>query len=72
MQEVDENLNFLLGKLSLLSQEFNRIKSGLGSTLDEIRSSFQKVQDKIKDKGPGPHNISSNEIADVTPSESFK
>ncbi|KAH1016890.1 hypothetical protein HUJ04_008049 [Dendroctonus ponderosae] len=68
MQEVDENLNFLLGKLSLLSQEFNRIKSGLGSTLDEIRSSFQKVQDKIKDKGPGPHNISSNEIVDVTPS----
>lgn len=67
MAEVDENLNFLLGKLSLLSQEFNRIKSGLGSTLDEIRSSFQKVQDKIKDKGPGPHKISSNEINDSAP-----
>lgn len=65
MSEVDENLNFLLGKLSLLSQEFNRIKSGLGSTLDEIRSSFQKVQDKIKDKGPGPHKISSNEILEA-------
>lgn len=64
MTEVDENLNFLLGKLSLLSQEFNRIKSGLGSTLDEIRSSFQKVQEKIKDKGPGPHKIASNEILD--------
>ncbi|KAL1494483.1 hypothetical protein ABEB36_010075 [Hypothenemus hampei] len=67
MTEVDENLNFLLGKLSLLSQEFNRIKSGLGSTLDEIRSSFQKVQEKIKDKGPGPHKISSNEILDDLP-----
>ncbi|CAG9773133.1 unnamed protein product [Ceutorhynchus assimilis] len=62
MSEVDENLNFLLGKLSLLSQEFNRIKSGLGTTLDEIRTSFQKVQNKIKDQGPGPHKISSNEI----------
>ncbi|XP_066252952.1 putative leucine-rich repeat-containing protein DDB_G0290503 [Euwallacea similis] len=67
MTEVDENLNFLLGKLSLLSQEFNRIKSGLGSTLDEIRSSFQKVQEKIKDKGPGPHKISSNEVLDSSP-----
>ncbi|XP_066140567.1 putative leucine-rich repeat-containing protein DDB_G0290503 [Euwallacea fornicatus] len=67
MTEVDENLNFLLGKLSLLSQEFNRIKSGLGSTLDEIRSSFQKVQEKIKDRGPGPHKISSNEVLDSSP-----
>lgn len=64
MNEVDENLNYLVGKLSLLSQEFNRIKSGLGSTLDEIRSSFQNVQDKIKDKGPGPHTISANEVFD--------
>lgn len=62
MTEVDENLNFLLGKLGLLSQEFNSIKSGLGTTLDEIRSTFQTVQTKIKDKGPGPHKISSNEI----------
>jgi len=69
MTEVDENLNFLLGKLSLLSQEFNRIKSGLGSTLDEIRSSFQKVQEKIKDKGPGPHKIASNEILDSPTSQ---
>lgn len=69
MTEVDENLNFLLGKLSLLSQEFNRIKSGLGSTLDEIRSSFQKVQEKIKDKGPGPHKIASNEILDSPASQ---
>ncbi|KAF7266614.1 uncharacterized protein LOC143206812 [Rhynchophorus ferrugineus] len=64
MSEVEENLNFLLGKLSLLSHEFNSIKSGLGSTLDEIRSTFQSVQTKIKDKGPGPHKISSNEIVE--------
>ncbi|XP_050300192.1 structural maintenance of chromosomes protein 4 [Anthonomus grandis grandis] len=69
IEELDGNLNFLVGKLSLVSQEFNRIKSGLGSTLDEIRSSFQKVQEGIKkDRGPGPHKISSNEILDVPPS----
>lgn len=57
MSEVDENLNYLLGRLSLVTQEFNQIKTGLGSALDQIRSSFQTVQDKIKDVGPGPHPI---------------
>lgn len=47
MQEVDANLNYLLGRLSLVTQEFNQIKSGLGSALDNIRSSFQIVQNKI-------------------------
>lgn len=57
MTEVDENLNYLLGRLSLVTQEFNQIKTGLGTALDNIRSSFQTVQDKIKDSGPGPHKI---------------
>lgn len=57
MAEVDENLNYLLGRLSLVTQEFNQIKSGLGTALDNIRSSFQTVQDKLKDGGPGPHKI---------------
>lgn len=57
MSEVDENLNYLLGRLSLVTQEFNQIKTGLGTALDNIRSSFQTVQDKIKDSGPGPHKI---------------
>lgn len=48
MQEVDNNLNFLLGRLSLVTHEFNQIKTGLGSALDNIRSSFMIVQDKIK------------------------
>lgn len=55
--EVDENLNYLLGKLSLVTHEFNQIKSGLGKALDEMRSTYKTVKDKIADQGPGPHKI---------------
>ncbi|CAG2056544.1 unnamed protein product [Timema podura] len=55
--EVDDNLNFLLGKLSLVTQEFNDIKSGLAAALDNIRGSFLSVQNKIKEVGPGPNPI---------------
>lgn len=65
MSEVDENLNYLLGRLSLVTQEFNQIKSGLGKALDEIRESFLAVQKKVKDAGPGPHKIASNEVDDA-------
>jgi len=62
MQEVDSNLNYLLGRLSLVTQEFNQIKFGLGEALDNIRSSFMTVQDKVKQNaGPGPHNIPEDE-----------
>lgn len=63
ISEVEDNLNYLLGRLSLVTQEFNQIKSGLGKALDEIRDSFNAVQDKIKEnKGPGPHQIDSGEM----------
>lgn len=57
MVEVDENMNYLLGRLSLVSQEFNEIRTGLGKALDAVRSSFKEVQNKLKDHGPGPHEI---------------
>lgn len=57
MSEVDENLNYLLGRLSLVTQEFNQIKEGLGTALDKIKESFLEVQEKIKNKGPGPYPI---------------
>lgn len=56
MAEVDSNLNYLLGRLSLVTQEFNQIKHGLGSALDNIRSSFQLVQNQIQGK-PVLHHI---------------
>lgn len=61
MEEVDENLNYLLGRLSLVTQEFNQIKTGLGTALDNIKASFKEVQDKTNDlRHPGPHPIPEN------------
>ena len=65
MSEVDENLNYLLGRLSLVTQEFNQIKTGLGQALDNIRKSFHTVQDKVKDSSPGPNPIEEEESATV-------
>lgn len=61
MSEVDDNLNYLLGRLSLVTQEFSQIKDGLGKALDNIRSSFHTVQEKVHDVGPGPNPISDEE-----------
>ncbi|XP_022917117.2 putative leucine-rich repeat-containing protein DDB_G0290503 [Onthophagus taurus] len=55
--ELDGNLNYLLGRLSLVTQDFSMVKKGLGQALSEIRASFQEVQEKVKDNGPGPHKI---------------
>ncbi|XP_072944743.1 uncharacterized protein [Epargyreus clarus] len=55
MLEVDDNLNYLLGRLSLVTQEFAQIKVGLGDILEKAKSSLHEVQEKIEDKGPGPH-----------------
>nr|CAH7742483.1 unnamed protein product [Callosobruchus chinensis] len=65
MKEVDENLNFLLNRLSLVTHEFNQIKTGLGKALDQIRENFKSVQDKVKDHAPGKHKIASNEIVET-------
>lgn len=59
MTEVDENLNYLLGRLSLVTQEFKEIKVGLGEALESIRVGLQTVQDNKEavDLGPGPNPI---------------
>lgn len=62
MAEVDENLNYLLGRLSLVTQDFSQIKSGLTRALDDIRSSFMAVQKKITTVG-GRNPITSEEAA---------
>lgn len=61
MSEVDKNLNYLLGRLSLVTQEFNQIKTGLGAALDNIKASFKEVQEKANDlRHPGPYPIPEN------------
>lgn len=48
MAEVDDNLNYLLGRLSLVTQEFGQIKTGLSSALESIRNSFKAVQEQVQ------------------------
>lgn len=50
MSEVDDNLNYLLGRLSLVTQEFGQIKTGLGEALEHAKAGLSTVQDKLKGK----------------------
>ncbi|EDV31058.1 uncharacterized protein Dana_GF14732 [Drosophila ananassae] len=59
MIDMDGNLNFLLGKLSLMSGEFAKIKIGLADSLENLRNSFHDLHERMP-TGPGPHNIDKN------------
>uniref|UniRef100_A0A6P4E271 Uncharacterized protein LOC108039536 n=1 Tax=Drosophila rhopaloa TaxID=1041015 RepID=A0A6P4E271_DRORH len=59
MIAMDENLNFLLGKLSLMSSEFANIKRGLAESLEDLRNSFHDIHERMP-TGPGPHNTDKN------------
>ncbi|XP_072157127.1 uncharacterized protein [Bemisia tabaci] len=56
MSEVSDDLNYLLGRLSLVTQEFNQIKTGLGVALDQMKSTFATIQNN-NDPNPGPKPI---------------
>lgn len=66
MAEVDENLNYLLGRLSLVTQEFREIKIGLGEALESIRVGLQMVQGNktAVDTGPGPNPIDEEPLSE--------
>lgn len=48
MAEVDDNLNYLLGRLSLVTQEFMQIKTGLGDALEKAKTSFHNVKAELE------------------------
>lgn len=66
MSEVDENLNYLLGRLSLVTQEFKEIKIGLGEALENIRVGLQTVRGNktTVDLGPGPNPIDEEPLSE--------
>lgn len=67
MSEVHENLNYLLGRLSLVTQEFKEIKVGLGEALENIRIGLETVQGNKKnvDLGPGPNPIDEEPLSEI-------
>ncbi|KAJ0174514.1 hypothetical protein K1T71_009622 [Dendrolimus kikuchii] len=60
--ELGSNLNYALGRLSLVSQEFGQISSGLADVLGSLKGEILNVKTKLEehdvaDPGPGPHVI---------------
>lgn len=69
MGEVDDNLNYLLGRMSLVVQEFNMIKTGLGDALVSLKDSFTELTDNEIEKKPDlPETTGDNDINNNTAS----
>ncbi|XP_023170875.2 uncharacterized protein LOC111599450 [Drosophila hydei] len=65
MIDMDDNLNYLLGKLSLMSSEFANIKKGLADSLMDLRNSFQLIHERMPNSSD-PQNIEKNKyLTDV-------
>lgn len=47
IEQMNENVNYLIGRLSVMNQEFGSIKLGLGESLDDLRKTFSALQGKM-------------------------
>lgn len=45
MVDVDSNLNYMLGQLSLVVQEFNQVKTGLSAAMTGLESDLEEIQE---------------------------
>jgi hypothetical protein len=68
VNEVDDHLNFLLGRLSLVVQEFNQVRGGLGEALESLRSGLIGQQQSSTSAKSPPYSLGSDSTdpADVT------
>ena len=66
VNEVDDHLNFLLGRLSLVVQEFNQVRGGLGEALESLRSGLIGQQQPAAGNKSPPYATDSTDAADVT------
>lgn len=45
MVDVDENLNYMLGQLSLVVSEFNQVKTGLGEAINGLEGELDDIKE---------------------------
>merc|ERR1712095_56017 len=45
MVDVDSNLNYMLGQLSLVVQEFNTVKTGLNEAMNGLGDEIQEIKE---------------------------
>ncbi|EFX73743.1 putative leucine-rich repeat-containing protein DDB_G0290503 [Daphnia pulex] len=66
VNEVDDHLNFLLGRLSLVVQEFNQVRGGLGEALESLRSGLavtgQQPSTTAGKSSSPPYDVSSGPV----------
>ncbi|XP_071455683.1 uncharacterized protein [Hetaerina americana] len=61
--EVEGNLNFLIGRLSLVSTEFNVVKVGLAKALDDVRQHMALVNNNMMEVPKGTEYDHVNQVS---------